>query len=240
VRRDYADALIRLHRYGEAREQVRWLLDSDPREADFVSLAAMAAMGMGDQETALALYRALLADRPDSADVYLWSGHALMMVSKALDAVAFYRRAAILRPDFGDAYWSLANLKRYRFSEDQIAVMRAAEAASRTAPADRYHLCFALGKALEDRNEIAESWRYYERGNALKREVIHYRPEIIETNTQAQIETCTPSFFASRSWPLIPRSKARRNCPISRLSSSIFSGGSRTSTLRAIPACWRT
>ena len=52
-----------------------------------------------------------------------------------------------------------------------------------TSLVDRYHLCFALGKALEDRGEYAESWRYYERGNALKRAESRYRPEIIETNT---------------------------------------------------------
>ena len=47
-----------------------------------------------------------------------------------------------------------------------------------TAAEDRIHLCFALGKALEDRGEIAQSWAYYERGNALKRAQSRYRPEI--------------------------------------------------------------
>ena len=37
--------------------------------------------------------------------------------------------------------------------------MRAAQAAPATALVDRYHLCFALGKALEDRGEFAESFR---------------------------------------------------------------------------------
>ena len=44
---------------------------------------------------------------------------------------------------------------------------------------------------------IAESWRYYERGNALKRAESRYRPEIIETNTRQQIAVCTPDFFAA-------------------------------------------
>jgi hypothetical protein len=76
--------------------------------------------------------------------------------------------------------------------------MRAAEAAPSTSPVDRHHLCFALGKALEDRGEIAESWRYYEKGNALKRAESGYRPEIIETNTRNQMAVCTPEFFARR------------------------------------------
>ena len=76
--------------------------------------------------------------------------------------------------------------------------MRAAVAAPGTAAVDRYHLCFALAKALEDEGEFAESFRYYELGNALKRPECRYRPEIIENNTQQQIEVCTREFFVER------------------------------------------
>ena len=71
-------------------------------------------------------------------------------------------QAAACRGDFGDAYWSLANLKTYRFTDAELAQLRAALAAPATALTDRYHLCFALGKALEDRGEYAESWRHYQ------------------------------------------------------------------------------
>ena len=60
-----------------------------------------------------------------------------------------------MRPSFGDAYWSLANLKTYRFTDDEIARMRSVEATRQPRSVDRYHLCFALGKALEDRGEYA-------------------------------------------------------------------------------------
>ncbi len=63
---------------------------------------------------------------------------------------------------------------------------------------DRYHLCFALGKAYEDRGEYAESWGYYERGNALKRAESRYRPEVIELNTANQKSVCTREFFEQR------------------------------------------
>ena len=76
--------------------------------------------------------------------------------------------------------------------------MRAEEEAPAAQSVDRYHLCFALGKALEDRNEYAESWQYYERGNALKRTESRYHPDITETNTRKQIEVCTAEFFAAR------------------------------------------
>jgi predicted Zn-dependent protease len=199
ARQDYAQCLVQRHKYAEAREQIARLLPLDPGNLDYRSLAATAAVGLGRHDEAIALYRSMLADAPGSPDVQLWLGHALKTVGQVPEAIAAYRGAAAARPDFGDAYWSLANLKTYRFADEEVARMRAEEALPPPSVEDRVHLCFALGKALEDRGQTAESWSYYERGNALRRAESRYRPEIIETNTRRQIEICTPSFFAARS-----------------------------------------
>ena len=198
ARYDYARCLVSRHKHAEARGQLDRLLAVDPRHSDYRSLAATAAVGLGEHDKAIAIYRDMLAEAPGTADVLLWLGHALKTIGLVPDAIDSYRAAAAARPDFGDAYWSLANLKTYRFADDEIARMRTEEARPSTMPEDRQHLCFALGKALEDRSEAAESWRYYARGNALKRADSRYRPEVLETNTRRQIEVCTPAFFAQR------------------------------------------
>ena len=199
ARYDYADTLVKRHKYAPAREQVEQLLALEPRNPDYRSLSATIAVGLGEHDKAIALYRDMLADAPGSPDVNLWLAHALKTVGRVREAVDAYRAAAAAKPDFGDAYWSLANLKTYRFTNEEMDQMRSAEAAPSTQTADRYHLCFALGKALEDRGETAESWHYYARGNALKRSESRYRPEILETNTRKQIEICNRDFFARRS-----------------------------------------
>jgi tetratricopeptide (TPR) repeat protein len=198
ARYDYASCLVSRHKYAQAREQLQILLEIDPRHPDYRSLEATAVVGLGDHELAITLYRDLLADAPGSADLHLWLGHALKTIGELPEAIESYRAAATARPDFGDAYWSLANLKRYRFEDAEIASMRAEEAGEAIAAIDRIHLCFALGKAFEDRGEFAESWRYYERGNALQRAESHYDPAVFETNTRLQKAVCTPSFFAAR------------------------------------------
>ncbi|MFI4973348.1 MAG: tetratricopeptide repeat-containing sulfotransferase family protein [Caulobacterales bacterium] len=199
ARYDYAQTLVQRHKYPEAREQIQQLLALDAANAGYRELAATTAVGLGEHDTAIALYRDMLADTPASPDVHLWIAHALKTVGRVPEAIDAYRAAAGARPNFGDAYWSLANLKTYRFTDEEMARMRAEEASPATQLVDRYHLCFALGKALEDRDETAESWRYYERGNALKRSESRYRPEIIETNTRKQTQVCTRDFFERRS-----------------------------------------
>ena len=198
ARYDYAETLIKRQKYLQAVEQIDQLLALDPKNNNYRTLGATAAVGLGQNERAIAIYRDMLADEPQSWDVPLWLGHALKTVGNVPEAIESYQAAARARPNFGDAYWSLANLKMYRFPAEDILAMQREEAAATTGLVDRYHLCFALGKAFEDRGDFASSWTYYERGNALKRSESRYRAEITETNTAEQIRVCTPEFFAER------------------------------------------
>ncbi|MGA2342058.1 MAG: tetratricopeptide repeat protein, partial [Steroidobacteraceae bacterium] len=198
ARHEYADVLVGLHKYAEARRQLERLLAEEPNNRLSKELYATAAAGLGEHERAVELYRELLTGTSEDAELHLSIAHAQKTLGRRQEAVDSYHRASACRRDFGDAYWSLANLKTYRFTEAELAQLRAAESAPATGPVDRYHLCFALGKALEDEGEFAESFRYYEKGNALKRSESRYRAEIIDNNTRQQIEVCTSAFFASR------------------------------------------
>lgn len=198
ARLDYIHVLLDQQKYQQAYEVINTLLQLEPGSRDLLSHYALACVGLGRHEAAIEVYQQLLDVSPDSPELRVALGHSLKSIGRQKEAIEYYKAAAALRPGFGDAYWSLANLKTYRFSEDEIVRMRADEAASRVRPVDRYHLCFALGKAYEDRSEFAESWRFYEQGNALKHIERPYRPEIIEINTRKQIEICTAEFFRAR------------------------------------------
>ncbi|MBU6207961.1 MAG: sulfotransferase, partial [Alphaproteobacteria bacterium] len=198
ARFDYATVLVKRQKYGAAQAEVARLQAHDTGNLDYQALAATIAGGSGRHDAAIALYQAMIAQQPDDADIYLWLGHALKTVGRLDEAIVTYRGAIARRADFGDAWWSLANLKTYRFSADDIAAMRAQEARTDVAEIDRVHLAFALGKALEDARDYEQSWHYYAQGNALQRQNSKYRPEIMETNTRLQRQVCTPAFFAAR------------------------------------------
>jgi tetratricopeptide (TPR) repeat protein len=196
ARADYVRVLNARHLYRAAEEQADKLLATDPANRDFRTLHALASVGLGQHERAIGEYCELLEGAAQPAELHLSIAHSLKTLGRGAEAVTEYRAAAAARRDFGDAWWSLANLKTYRFEDSEIEAMRAAQAAATTAGPDRYHLCFALGKALEDRGQYAESFRFYERGNALRRAASRYRPETHERNTSAQIEVCTSALFA--------------------------------------------
>ncbi|HSY07710.1 MAG TPA: sulfotransferase [Steroidobacteraceae bacterium] len=198
ARHDYALVLVARHKYARAREELEKLLQLEPKNRQYLMLYANACAGLGEHERALPVYREFLRDTPQDADLHLSIAHCLKTLGRPQEAIEAYRASAAARSNFGDAYWSLANLKTYRFADEEIVRMRSEESAPRTQLEDRYHLCFALGKAFEDRGEYQESFRYYARGNALKKAESRYRPQTLELNTCKQIEVCTREFFAQR------------------------------------------
>ena len=198
ARHDYASTLLRRYKPAQAMAELEKLLEKHPRNHLFRTTYANAVVGIGDHERALALYRELLPEAANPSEVHLSIAHSLKTMGRQAESIEAYRAACAARPNYGDAYWSLANLKTYRFTDEEIARMKQEESDRRTQPVDRYHLCFALGKAYEDRGEYADSFRYYERGNALKKSTSNYRPETIERNARLQMEVCTAEFFAAR------------------------------------------
>ena len=198
ARLDYARALIDQQKYSQARQQIGALAPGKSNKPEVRALWAATCVGLGDYAEAICLYRQLLASAPGQAELLLPLAHCLKAAGHQQEAIELYQAATQTLPGYADACWSLANLKTYRFSASELVRMQEAEASQTTRPVDRYSLCFALGKALEDRHEYAQSWQWYERGNELRRAHSTYRPEHLETNTRQQIELCTAEFFATR------------------------------------------
>ena len=198
ARYEYALALVRRFSHRRAREQLERLLAIAPENRAYRITHATVCARLGDFERALPAYQQLLREDPGNAQLHMGHAHALKTVGRTAEAIQSYRVAAAVRPGHGEAYWNLANLKTYRFAATELEQMTRYEADAGTSPADRHPLCFALGKALEDRGEYARSFQYYARGNELKRQECRYRPEFLENLARLQVATCTPEFFAAR------------------------------------------
>jgi tetratricopeptide (TPR) repeat protein len=198
ARYEYAIVLLKRHKHVRAREEIDKLLKVDPDNTAYRTIYATVCTGFGHHSQALPLYQEVLRETPQEPELHLSIAHALKTLGRTPEAIESYRAAAAVRPSFGEAYWSLANLKTYRFTDAEISRMRTEERRKTIAPADRYHLCFAIGKALEDRAEYAESYRYYDSGNALKKTECLYRPESLERIANQQKSLCTREFFAAR------------------------------------------
>ncbi|MFC3099877.1 tetratricopeptide repeat-containing sulfotransferase family protein [Altererythrobacter lauratis] len=198
ARHNYALVLHRQNRAGDALTQIDILAAEEPDNPALANLKAAVLGRIGEYEDALELYARVLDRQPNQPKVWMSYGHALKTVGRQGDAVDAYRRAIALEPGMGEVWWSLANLKRVTFDADDIAAMRAALEQDSLTAEDRFHLHFALGKALEDAGDYAASFAHYAEGNRQRRAMVRYDPDEIAAHVQRSAALFTPAFFAER------------------------------------------
>lgn len=198
ARHNLAVALYRQTRAAEALAETEVLLEADPRHPGYRNLQAAALGQLGEYDRAIAVFEALLADYPVQPKGWMSYGHALKTVGRQDAAVAAYRRALALSPGLGEAWWSLANLKTFRFAPQDLDAMRQALAGGDLSDEDRFHLDFALGKALEDAGHDEESFSAYSRGNVLRRASLDYDADETHRHVLRSRALFTPEFWAAR------------------------------------------
>ena len=198
ARSNLALVLYRQGRPEDAIAELDKLLEMSPEDLGAANLKAAAAGRIGDYAEAVALYEIVLKSRPAQEKIWLSYGHVLKTVGRRDDSVAAYRKAVELKPSFGEAYWSLANLKTVRFSDDDLTVMQAQLERNDIAVEDRFHLDFALGKAFEERNLWEKSFCHYDDGNRLRRTLLDYDAANHSAMIARRSAQMTPDFFASR------------------------------------------
>ena len=198
VRLDYIDVLRKRQKFARSCEEAEALYQRDPDSPLFQSHLAIESMQTGNYDRAFELFGSVLARLPGDPATLTSRGHALKTVGDQERAVASYRAAIAARPGHGDAYYALANLKTYRFTEAELAAMQVQAARTDIGFMDRVHLAFALGKAFEDRAEHAQSFRFYELGNDLKRRQTGYDADRMTAEMDAQKRVCTSELFESK------------------------------------------
>ena len=177
ARANLALVLGRLGRAAEALELLDEVFRAEPERSGHLNLKAATLGRLGEFDEAIALYEQVIARNPRQPRVWVSYGHMLKTVGRLDDGIAAYRKAVELKPTLGEAWWSLANLKTVRFSEADVASMKSALEDREIGPEDRFHLDFALGKALHDAARFDEAFGHYAAGNALRRNYHPYRPE---------------------------------------------------------------
>jgi tetratricopeptide (TPR) repeat protein len=144
----------------------------------------------------------VLALRPKHAGAMLGLGHVLKTVGRQKEAIEAYRNCIQQKPHNGEIYWSLANLKTYRLTDDDIREMESMVAGrddldEEVSEQSRVNFLFALAKAYEDRGNFEQAWAYYKEGNSSQRSLENYDPVRTEFMNDEIIEVFNRDFLAA-------------------------------------------
>jgi len=198
ARHQYAIVLQRQNKAAAALRQIHQLEKLDPYNSAYRNLKAVTLVKIGEYRESIEIYAEVLKAHPENPRIWLNYGHALATAGRETDCEQAYRRSIREAPDLGEAYWSLANLKTFRFTLEDKSAMRAQLAREDLTDEARLHFDFALGKALEDDACYAESFEHYARANRLKRKRVNYDPGEMSEFVRRSKELFSAEFFGSR------------------------------------------
>ena len=192
----YASTLYQRNRLDAALAQLEKLLAADPRNVLFLDLRAAVLTAMGRHHDSMLCRRQLAEDHPNSAELWVKHGKALRSIGEGGAAVDALKRAIALRLSCGNAWWTLADMKTWRFSESEIAAMESALA--KADMNDRMYFHFALGRAFADRENYTKSFDHYARANAMKRLTVTYDADWLSKQAEKVKSLFTQDFFEGR------------------------------------------
>ncbi len=198
ARHNYAVVLNRQSKAAAALPQVDALLAKEPRNPGYLNLKAAVLANVGDYSESIEVYEKVLKDFPQQPKIWMSYGHSLKTAGRQADSVAAYRRAIAMQPTLGEAYFSLANLKTFRFSSAEIDAIRGMLERDDLSAEDRLHFEFSLAKALEDAGAYEESFSHYAEGNAVRKKLHPYDAAENARYVARCISQYTPEFFAAR------------------------------------------
>jgi tetratricopeptide (TPR) repeat protein len=159
-----ADALLRLGRWGEAREVARAGLDRAPSDVHLLEVLALAYSGLGRKKEALEAIGAALQSQPDDPGLHVQKAFLLTRHAQNAIGLASYRRARAaaeraLGLDPGLIPAHIARLQVAVASGERRAPELAAGLLKLAPENDQAH--FLAGVALTNRGRVRAGVRHY-------------------------------------------------------------------------------
>lgn len=205
---DYSRALVDLanvHRqldeFENAESTARKVVALSPEKAEAYMLLAGVLGSAGRHEDAIEMYSKVLELDPGKSGAMCSMAHHLKTIGRQSDAVAHYRDCIATQADHAEAYWSLANLKTFRFRDEEVDAMRALLRGDGLPDESRAQLHNALGFAYEARRDYDSAFHHFEQCNIIRRRAEHYDPVDTESTNDRLIEIFSARFLQRAAAP---------------------------------------
>ena len=197
IRKKYLLILRKRQKFSKTMEQADILVQQNPHNLSFQAQKAIEVMQNGDHEESIKLLENILEKAPLDPNTLTAKGHAEKTLGRTEDAIKSYQTAYNSKHDHGEAYFSLANLKTYKFDDEEISQMKNQLKRVDISIGDRTYFHFALAQACESIGDYDEAFYHLDHGNHIRKQQTKYSIEMMDKEMQAQINVCNKEFFKS-------------------------------------------
>ena len=195
LRMKYAMILRKKQKFAKTMEQVNILCEKFPENLSYQAQKASEIMQNGDHKGAIDLFDDILKKNPYNFSILTSKGHAQKTLGESDRAINSYQTAYQVKQDHGEAFFSLANLKTYEFSKNELNIMREQLKRVDLTMRDKAYFHFALAQGCEAIGEYDEAFFHLDFGNKIKNKQSKYSIERMDKELQAQIDVCDELFF---------------------------------------------
>jgi len=182
-------------RHRDAIDCFRKAITNEPASAAAWAGLGNACAQAGQVVDSAAAFAKAIELNPNVPGTQMGLGHALKTLGDQAGALQAYRSAIRAKPELGEVYWSMANLKVFRFDDSEVAAMEQQLARNDLEDGPAIHFRFALGKAYEDRGDYDTAWQHYDLGNRQKRRNVAHDPVGLEMRHDEIRQVFSREFF---------------------------------------------
>jgi hypothetical protein len=150
-------------------ESATRLIKLNPRAPDGHIWLAAASASAGHHGDAIEAFDAALEIEPDHTGALCGKGNACRTFGDQDAAIAVFRKSIKVNPLHAEAYWSLANMKTFRFEDEEVDHMLALLGDERIPLEGQVQLNNALGLEFDGRGEFDRAFEFIDSGNILRR-----------------------------------------------------------------------
>ena len=192
----------------KAKKSFKNILNMEPKNGLIWAEYGTVLTKLANYEEGRDAYLKALEFKPDSPRVHLSLGHVYKTMGEIDNSIDSYKNTILQNNLSGEAYWSLANLKTYSFSENEIKDMEDTLKGD-MSDIERSQMHFALGKAYEVKKDFDKSFKNYYEGNKVKKGLIKYSSDDTADNTKRILD-----FFNQENIQKLAKSSTRDRDPI--------------------------
>ena len=192
---DLSKMQVELGKYPDALKSAERLVELNPDIAESLVALGNTQAQSNFTELAIETYRRAIDLSPAHQSAFSGLAHQLKTVGRQDEAVAAHRQNIKVNPSNTESYWSLANLKTFRFEASEVDTMEQLLEDKSLEDLSVVQLCNALGLEYEGRKDYARAFHYFERCNQTRRQLEKYDPVGHEVLINQIIDVFNADFF---------------------------------------------
>ena len=188
-------SVYRLGQIEDARGLLTEACELEPGQARYRLDLGTCYQQLGDEDRAAENFELAADLDPVSIEAFMRLATLYSDRGHFEEARRAYERAIERQPAASGAHYGLASLKQFSPDDPQIGRMRALLEDPELPTGDEAVVCFALGRALDQLDDLNGAMKSYARGNRLKRELTDFDIRAERSNNERIIEAFDADLF---------------------------------------------